>query len=137
PGADVPAKERLQVGDTIAATGVALIAIDAERENQCDRLRDDGEVYTTDPALEHGGTDDVSDEGRHDEHRKSREREAFERHPERGQHGELIPIHEIRNAGRGLNLGGDWVGGFELEEHRHAIAPQPEEDALAETEHAG
>ena len=49
---------------------------------------------------------------------------------------DLVPVHEIRNAGRGLDGGGDRVGCFQLEKHRHAVTAEAEEHALAETEDA-
>ena len=61
---------------------------------------------------------------------------TLEWHPEGRQGGELVPVHEIRNARRRLNGGGDRVRRFQLQEHRHAIAAEAEEDALAEAEHA-
>jgi hypothetical protein len=35
-----------------------------------------------------------------------------------------------------LNLGGDGVAGFELEEHGHAVTAQTEKHALAQAQHA-
>ena len=50
---------------------------------------------------------------------------------------DLVPVHEVGNAGRRLDLG---VGGarcFELQERRHAVAAEPEEHPLPEAENAG
>jgi hypothetical protein len=53
-----------------------------------------------------------------------------------GQRGELVPVHEVGDARRGLDLGADGVGRLELEEHRHGVAAEAEEHALAQAEHA-
>ena len=62
--------------------------------------------------------------------------EAVEWLPEQRQRGDLIPVHEIRNAGRGLDLGVLDAGGFQLEEHRHAVAAEAEEHALPQAQNA-
>jgi len=58
------------------------------------------------------------------------------RHPERRQLGELVPVHEVGDTRRRLNLGALGIGCFELEEHRDAVAAEPEEHALAEAQDA-
>jgi hypothetical protein len=56
--ADVPAEHRAQVGDAVDAAGVALLADDQDRQDQRDRLRDDGEVHAAHAPLEHREADD-------------------------------------------------------------------------------
>ncbi len=49
----------------------------------------------------------------------------------------LIPVHEVGDARRRLDLGVGHARGFELEKHGHAVAAEAEEDALPEAEDAG
>ena len=58
----------------------------------------------------------------------------LERHPERRQLRELVPVHEVGDARRGLDGGADRVRGLQLQEHRHAIAAQAEEHALPQAQ---
>jgi len=58
------------------------------------------------------------------------------RFPEERQLRELIPVHEVRNSGRRLDLGVRNAGCFQLEEHRHAITAEAEEHALPQAENA-
>ena len=105
-GADVPAVQRAQVGDAVDAAGVALLADDQDGEDRGDRLRDDREVDAADPALEHRGADDQGeDAGHQDDRERCVNGEAVERLPEQRQRGDLIPVHEVGNAGRRLDLG--------------------------------
>jgi hypothetical protein len=67
-GADVPAQQGLQVGDAVDAAGVALLADDQHRQDQRDRLGDDGEVHAAHAALEHREADD---EGQQRGHQRS------------------------------------------------------------------
>ena len=62
--------------------------------------------------------------------------EAVERLPEQRQRGDLIPVHEIGNAGGRLDLGVRDARCFELEKHRHAVAAEAEEHALPQAQDA-
>ena len=64
-------------------------------------------------------------------------RQRLERQPEERQLGDLVPVHEVRDAGRRLDLGVRDARGFELEEHRHAVAAEAEEHALPQAQNAG
>ena len=63
--------------------------------------------------------------------------QRLERHPEERQLRDLIPVHEVGDAGRRLDLGVRGARCFELQERRHAVAAEPEEHALPEAENAG
>ena len=108
-GADVPAVERPQVGDAVDAAGVALLADDQDRQDGGDRLGDDGEIDAADAPLEHRDADDQRQQRRHQRHRDQREGQAVERLPEPRQRGDLVPVHEVRDARRGLDLGASGV----------------------------
>ena len=135
-GADVPAQQGLQVGHAVDTAGVALLADDQHRQDQRHGLRDDGEVHAADTPLEHGVADDEGQQRGDGNDGDQRERQVLERLPPDGQGGELVPVHEVRDAGGGLDLGGDGVGRFQLEEHGHGVAAQAEEDALAQAQDA-
>lgn len=135
-GADVTAVERAQVGDAVDAAGVALLADDQDGQDRRNRLGDDGEIDAADPALEHRRTDDEGEDGRHHQDGDDGEGQAVERLPEKRQLGDLIPVHEIGNARRRLDLGVGDTGCLKLEEHRHAVTTKPEEHALPQAEDA-
>ena len=97
---------------------------------------DDGEVDAADPALEHRGANDEGEDRRHQDDRQDRQRETVERFPEQRQLGDLIPVHEVGNARRRLDLGVLDAGRLELEVHRHAVAAEAEEHALPEAQDA-
>ena len=63
-------------------------------------------------------------------------RETMERLPEHRQRRDLVPVHEIRDAGCRLDLGVGNARGFELEKRAHAVAAEAEEHALPEAENA-
>ena len=65
---------------------------------------DDREVGAADAAAEHRHADDQALQ-RGTRMMAMVEGEAVERLPERRQRGDLVPVHEVRNAGRGLDLG--------------------------------
>ncbi len=113
-----------------------MLADDQHRENQRDGLGHDGKINVADPSFEQGHTDDKRQQHRHRDHRKQGKGEAVKGHPQPRQLGDLVPVHEVRNAGRGLDFGAGRVRGFELEEHRHAIAADPKKHALAQAEDA-
>ena len=136
-GADVPAEQRLQVGHAVDAAGVALLADDQHGQDQRHRLRDDGEVHAADAALEHREADD---EGQQRGHQRS---------PRAASSGRLL--NGSQNSGSSVSWfqsmksgmpGVDWilvlirVASLELEEHRHAVAAEAEEHALAQAQHA-
>ena len=50
---------------------------------------------------------------------------------------QLVPVHEVGDARRGLDLGVGHARSLELEEHGHAVAAETEEHALAQAENAG
>ena len=135
-GARVPTQHGLQVGHAVDAAGVALLADDQHRHNQRNRLGDDGEVNTAHAPFEHGVADDEGQQGRHRNHGSDGKRQALERHPQRGQGRDLVPVHEVRNAGRGLDRSRDRVGRFQFEEHGHGVTAQTKEHALPQAEHA-
>ena len=136
-GADVPAEQRAQIGDAVDAAGVALPADDQDGQHGGERLGDDREVDAADAPLEHGGAEDEGRDRRHHNDRDQRERQRLERDPEERQLGDLVPVHEVRNARRRLDLGVRDARRFELEERRHAVAAEPEEHSLPEAENAG
>ena len=74
---------------------------------------------------------------RHRDDGDQSERQRFERQPEVRQGGQLVPIHEIRDAGRRLDLGIGDARRLELEEGGHAVAAEPKEESLAEAENSG
>ncbi|MEY9169876.1 hypothetical protein ABIF15_001108 [Bradyrhizobium elkanii] len=135
-GPDIPAMQRSQVGDPVDAAGVALLAHDQDGHDRGDRLRDDREIDAADPALEHRSADDEGEDRRHQDDRDQRYREAVERLPEERQRGELVPIHEIGDARRRLDLGVRDRRRLELEVHRHAVAAEAEEHALPQAQDA-
>src|ERR1022692_337857 len=135
--ADVPAPHRAEIGDSVAATRVTLPAVNAERKDQRQCLGDDSEIDAAHAPLEHRQPDDERHQRRQGEDREQTEGQTLERNPKRRQMRDLIPIHEIRNAWRGLDFGADRVRRFELQEHRHAISAEAEENSLPKTEHAG
>ena len=63
-GADVPAVQRLQVGDAVDAAGVALLPDDQDRQDRGDGLGDDGEIDAADAPLEHRGAEIKREAGR-------------------------------------------------------------------------
>ncbi|MHC2153532.1 hypothetical protein ACVIW3_004461 [Bradyrhizobium diazoefficiens] len=58
-----------------------------------------------DPALEHRGADDESEDAGHENDSGDGKGEAVEGLPEERQRGDLIPVHEIGDAGGRLDLG--------------------------------
>ena len=135
-GSDIPPVQRPQVGDPIDAAGIALLAHDQDGQDRSDGLGDDGEIDAADPAFEHRSTDQEGKERRNDQDGQNGECQTVERLPEQRQLGDLIPVHEIRNAGGRLDLGVGDAGGFKLEVHRHGVAAETEEHALAKAEDA-
>src|SRR5258705_6952295 len=115
-GTDVPALQRTQIGHAVDAAGVALLTHDQDGQDRRDGLRDDGEIGAADAALEHRSTDDQGKYARHQDDGGDGEGEAVERLPEERQRGDLIPVHEIGNAGGRLDLGVLDAGSFQLEE---------------------
>jgi hypothetical protein len=93
-------------------------------------------VDAPDPPLEQRGAENEGQNGRHDDDGDERERQPFERHPEVRQSRELIPIHEVGDAGRRLDLGIGDARSFKLEEGGHAIAAKPEKQSLSEAENS-
>ena len=96
----------------------------------------DREIRTADAALEHRGADDQRKQSRHQDDGENGEGETVERLPEQRQRGDLVPIHEVRDAGRRLDLGVLDAGSFQLEEHRHAVAAEAEEHPLPQAQNA-
>ena len=92
-----------------------------------ERLGNDRKIDAADAALEHCGAEDEGEQRRHRQDGKQREGQRLERHPEERQFGDLIPVHEVRDAGRRLDLGILDARGFQLEERRHAVATEAEE----------
>ena len=135
-GPDVPSLEGAQVGHAVDAAGIALLPHDQDGQDRGDGLGDDREVRAADAALEHRGADDQREQAGHQDDGENGEGETVERLPEQRQRGDLIPVHEIRNAGRGLDLGVRDAGGFQLEEHRHAVAAEAEEHPLPQAQNA-
>ncbi len=135
-GADVPAFQRAQIRDAVDAAGVALLADDQDGQDRGDRLRDDREVDAADAPLEHRGSDDEGEESRHQHDHQDRQRQAVERLPEERNLGDLIPVHEVRDAGRRLDLRVCHAGRLELQVHRHAVAAEAEEHSLPEAQDA-
>ena len=70
------------------------------------------------------------------EDRDDREGEAVEGLPEEGQRGDLVPVHEVGDARRRLDLRASGARRLQLEEHRHAVAAEAEENALAQAQDA-
>jgi hypothetical protein len=110
--ADIPAQQRAQIGDAVDSAGVALLADDQDGHHQSNRLGDDGEIDPADPPLEERCPENERRDRRHRHDRDEREGERFERNPEERQLRDLIPIHEIGNAGRRLDLGIGDARGF-------------------------
>ena len=135
-GTDIPSLERAQVGHAVDAAGVALLTHDQDGQDRGDRLRDDGEIGAADAALEHRSTNDQGKDARHQDDGGDGEGEAVERLPEQRQRGDLIPVHEIGNAGGRLDLGVLDARCLELEKHRHAVAAETEEHALPQAQDA-
>ena len=133
-GADVPALQRAQIGDAVDAAGVTLLADDQDGQDRRDGLGDDGEIDAADPPLEHRRADQEGKERRNDQDRQDGECQAVERLPEERQLGDLIPVHEIGNAGGRLDLGVGDARRLELEVHRHAVAAEAEEHALTQAQ---
>jgi len=134
---DVPAEQRAQVGDAVDAAGVALPADNQDGQHGRQRLGDDGEVDAAHSALEHRGAEDERGDRRHREHGEQRERQRLERDPEERQLRELVPVHEIGDAGGRLDLGVGDARRLELEKSRHAVAAEPEEYALPQAQDPG
>ncbi len=126
--------QRAQVGDAVDAAGITLLADDQDGQDRSDGLGDDGEIDAADPAFEHRSTDQEGKERRNDQDGQNGECQAVERLPEERQLGDLIPVHEIRNAGGRLDLGVFDAGGLELEVHRHGVTAETEEHALPKAE---
>ena len=133
-GPDVPPLEGAQVGHAVDAAGVALLSHDQDGQDRGDGLGDDREIGAADAALEHRGADDQGKDARHQDDGGDGKGEAVERLPEQRQRGDLIPVHEIGNAGRRLDLGVLDAGCFQLEKHRHAVAAEAEEHALPQAQ---
>ena len=133
---DVPSLQGAQVGHAVDAAGVALLPDDQDGQDRGDGLGDDREIGAADAALEHRGADDQGEQAWDQDDGENGEGETVERLPEQRQRGDLIPVHEIRDAGRGLDLGVLDAGGFQLEEHRHAVAAEAEEHALPQAQNA-
>ena len=135
-GADVPAQQGLQVGDAVDASGVALLADDQHGQDQGHGLGDDGEVHPTHTALEHRKAHDEGQQRGYHQHRDQGQGQALEGRPPPRQGGQLVPVHEVRDARGGLDLRADGVRRFQLQEHGHAVPAQAEEHALAQAEDA-
>ena len=133
---DVPSLQRAQVGHAVDAAGIALLPDDQDGQDRGDGLGDDREIGAADAALEHRRADDQGEQAGHQDDGENGEGETVERLPEQRQRGDLIPVHEIGNAGGRLDLGVLDAGGFELEEHRHAVAAEAEEHALPQAQNA-
>src|ERR1700733_14119933 len=135
-GPDVPALQRAQIGDAVNAAGVTLLADDQNGQDRGDGLGDDGEIDAADPALEHRSTNQEGKERRNDQDGQNGECQTVERLPEERQLSDLIPVHEIGNAGGRLDLGVGDAGGLKLEVHRHGVTAEAEEHPLAKAEDA-
>ena len=133
---DIPALQRAQVGDAVDAAGVTLLTDDQDGQDRGDRLGDNGEIRTADPPLEHRSADNEGEDRRNRDDCEDRESQAVERLPEERELRELIPVHEVRDAGRRLDLGVGDAGCFQLEKHRHAVAAEAEEHSLPEAQNA-
>ena len=92
-----------QVSNTIYAAGVALLTDNQDGQDGGNRLRDNGEVHTTDTTLEHGNRDDESEDSRHSNNSEQSKTKAVEGFPEPWQFGELVPVHKVRNTRSRLN----------------------------------
>ncbi|MNL26754.1 hypothetical protein D3C87_1483030 [compost metagenome] len=113
-----------------------MLADDEHRQDQGHGLRHDGEIGVAHAALEHGRAQNQGQQAGQNRYRHQGEPEAFEGHPEPGKRGQLVPVHEVRDAGRGLNLGGLRRRGFQLQEHGHAITAQAKKHPLAQAQNA-
>ena len=134
---DVPAVQRPQIGDAVDAAGIALLADDQDRQDGGDGLRDDREIGSANSPAEHRNADKQCQQHRDQRHRNKRERQTVERLPEPGQGGDLVPVHEVRDPRRGLDLRRFRRRCLQLEEHRHAIAAQTEENPLSKAKDSG
>ena len=135
-GTDVPAQHGFQIGDAVDATGPALTTNNQNAQDRCNRLRNDGEVHITHTALEHRDADNESQNHGYSQHQQESQWQALEGQPDGWQLSDLVPVHEVRNTGGGLNLGADRVGGFKLQKHGHAITTKTEEHALSQRQNA-
>ena len=74
-GPDVPTQQRAQIGDTVDAAGIALLADDQDRHHQRQRLGNDGKVDAADAPLEHGRAENEGQNRRHSDDGDQRERQ--------------------------------------------------------------
>ena len=137
--ADVPAETGPQIGDPVDATRPALPGDESDLHDPAQGLRDQGEVNAPHPPFKHGRADDVGQQSRNQEDQAQCHREAFERVPDVGQLGDLVPVHEVRESDRGQGpdlvaplFTGDVSGRFELEESGHAVTAESPEESLPE-----